>query len=303
MFTNRLFFYVISEEKTLEEVIRALDIPEDTEVDIRTVSGLEEITADCNHSDVAVIMDGRVLTAEQAKALDAGRMIALLTLEDMSPTERENLLAYVDELWVSPSENRYDRGLLEFHFSNLLKDMKVRADARREHVCFQTFLDGLPDMAWFKNVDGAHLIVNDAFCGIVGKTKEQTYKKDHCFIWNVPDEEREQRDYMCRESEEITIREGHTCQFEEPVKTRGGMRQFQTYKSPLVDTDGSIFGTCGIGHDITELKNKDNEIEVVLESLPFGVVLEDNNRRLMEANSRFKNCFSDVSGMDDKTFD
>ena len=35
-----------------------------------------------------------------------------------------------------------------------------------------------------------------------------------------------------------------TCLFDEKVKTKAGMRQFKTYKSPLIDSDGNIFGTC-----------------------------------------------------------
>ena len=38
------------------------------------------------------------------------------------------------------------------------------------------------------------------------------------------------------------LEERRTCLFDEMVKSKQGMRQFKTYKSPLFDDDGTILG-------------------------------------------------------------
>ena len=67
-------------------------------------------------------------------------------------------------------------------------------------------------------------------------------------------EEYEQGEYICLESEEIVLQEKKTCIFDEKVKTKHGMRQFKTYKSPIFDDNEQLIGTVGIAHDVTDLE-------------------------------------------------
>lgn len=63
------------------------------------------------------------------------------------------------------------------------------------------------------------------------------------------------------------------------------MRQLRTYKSPIVDRDGiTVLGTVGIGHDVTDLVNMSAEIEILLQSMPYAILLWDNNGKILNAN-------------------
>ncbi len=84
-----------------------------------------------------------------------------------------------------------------------------------------------------------------------------------------------------------------TCLFDENVKTKRGMRLFKTYKSPLIDVDEEIFGTCGFAHDVTELQNISKELSIVLNSLPFAVVIEDPKGMALSVNPEFLRYFPD----------
>jgi PAS domain S-box-containing protein len=148
--------------------------------------------------------------------------------------------------------------------------MKDISDSRKMQICFKTVIDSLPDMVWFKDNGGTHLIVNDEFCNVVKKTKEQVFKKGHNYIWNVPEDDIENGEAVCRRSEEVVVKARKTCRFEEQITTNEGMRQLVTYKSPLIDADGMVFGTCGMGHDITDLKNISNEFRLIMDSIPMG---------------------------------
>jgi diguanylate cyclase (GGDEF)-like protein/PAS domain S-box-containing protein len=211
------------------------------------------------------------------------------------PEIDSEILSTVDDLWVMPDKNILDESLLRVYFSKLLKNMKDSFDHRRMEICFRTVIDSLPDLVWFKDNDGAHLIVNDEFCGVVRKTKTQIYKKHHNYIWDVPEDDYENGEGVCRQSEEVVEKARKTCQFEEKITTKDGMRQLVTYKSPLIDTDGSIFGTCGMGHDITDLQNVTKELRIIIDSIPFGVVIEDSCGKVLAINKFFEDFFPNAA--------
>ena len=82
-----------------------------------------------------------------------------------------------------------------------------------------------------------------------------------------------------------------TCQFTEKVKSQHGMRQFKTYKSPLIDESGEIMGTVGIGHDETDLENMGAELEIILRSMPFAILVWDDKGIIVNANEKFESYF------------
>lgn len=72
-----------------------------------------------------------------------------------------------------------------------------------------------------------------------------------------------------------------------------GMRQLRTYKSPIVDRDGiTVLGTVGIGHDVTDLVNMSAEIEILLQSMPYAILLWDNNGRYSMPTGNLRSILS-----------
>lgn len=292
MFLNELKIIIVSENKAPENILGRVQMPEDCVLDVHTYSRLAE---ECGVSladstappDCAVILDmteGKTFE----EYLTGSRPCTFIAMARAGNIPETAMSA--DDVWVMDGVK--DEKLLEAYFGRLLSSMKDRADSRRLRICFDTSIDSIPDLVWFKDVKGAHLKVNNGFCRAVEKTKEQIYKRGHYYIWDIPKEEYEQGDYVCLESEEIVMDARKTCLFDEKVKTKGGMRQFKTYKSPLIDSDGSIFGTCGIAHDVTDLVNINSELEIILESIPYGVVIEDSGCKVLSANKEFRKYFS-----------
>ena len=204
------------------------------------------------------------------------------------------------EMWVIPENSGCADELIKTYFAALLRRIKLSFDYRRLLICHETAADDSPDLIWYKNLKGEHLLTNKAFCDSAEKTKEQVYKKGHYYIWDIPQEEYEQGDYVCIESEQVVIDAGKSCIFDEKVKTKSGMRQFVTTKSPLYDINGELFGTCGVARDVTDLHKIDSELRVVLESVPFGILLEDNNETLISANKSLEKYFPDIENYEGK---
>ena len=120
---------------------------------------------------------------------------------------------------------------------------------------FETTINSVPNLIWYKDKNGIHKKVNDSFCKVDNKTKEQVEGQRHAYIWDV-----EQDDPACIESEREVMEKKETCVAEETIQTGAGERTLTTYKSPLYDLDGSVMGTAGVGIDITKERAYEQEI-------------------------------------------
>ena len=65
-----------------------------------------------------------------------------------------------------------------------------------------------------------------------------------------------------------------------------------SYKTPILDRDGkTVLGTVGIGHDVTDLVNMSAEMEILLESMPYAILLWNNGGQIINANAKFEEYF------------
>lgn len=209
--------------------------------------------------------------------------IILCTSENNAQSLSDEVLSKIDRIWETP----LNPTLTPYRFKNLIENIITEMDYMMSINCLDTAINTLPDMLWFKSIDGIHVKVNEAFCRIVNKSREDVTGKDHCYIWDVDKDEA----FACQESDEQVMREGKICSSIETVKSRNKLLRFKTYKSPIFGEDGQILGTVGIGHDITDLQNLGAEMEIVLNSMPYSVVISDNNDIVVEVNRRFEEYF------------
>ena len=294
MYLCNLKFFIITGSEEPEKIFRAVSLPEDCEIEVCSLKELDEDRLTL--CDCAVISDGG--NSALMKAAAGVKSVILAEGSELKNISADEL-DRADDIFAMPDGARYDKTILAAHFRRLVNTMKNEADARKGKIYFETAIDSIPDLVWFKDSEGAHLIVNDSFCKLVEKTKEQIYKRGHYYIWDIPREEYEKGEYVCLESEDLVVEARKTCIFDEKIKTKGGMRQFKTYKSPLIDADGSIFGTCGVAHDVTDLHNMNNELNVIIENMPFAVIVNDNNDVIVNVNKEFERMFGihdDITG-------
>lgn len=199
----------------------------------------------------------------------------------------DDYITTADDIWIKPFSGK----LLRFYFERLANRIKMDEDLYLANNVLETIINSVPDLIWLKDLHGAHLNVNDSFCKAVQKTKADIIGRGHYYIWDMPKEEYDQGEYVCLESEEVVIRERKTCQFDEPVKTKYGMRQFKTYKSPVFDKDNTVIGTVGIAHDVTNLNNVTAEMNILIQSMPFAIIITDLNHTIIDLNKNFEEYF------------
>lgn len=300
MYLNKFKISIFSHNSSkIINILNALKPLEDCVYNIEAITDLSLLSNADNYT--LIIIDSSLKALEHFKALKKCH-IAFIISEKALLTLPNDILKVIDDLWVIP-ENTYNKKLITHYFEKTMLLMQKNADYKKMQICFDTAIDSLPDLIWFKDTNGAHLKVNDYFCKTVDKTKQQIYKRGHYYIWDIPQEEYEKGEYVCLESEDIVVNKRKTCIFNEKVKVKDQMRQFKTYKSPLIDSDGEIFGTCGIATDITNLKNVRNELNLLLQSLPFGVITLNENNQITNLNPLFSEMFPGNEDILEKNYD
>jgi len=195
---------------------------------------------------------------------------------------------FFDRIWITPLVEEKIRS----SFAGIVSLIKENEDSALTQKYLDTMIDSLPDLIWFKDAKGAHLKVNKSFCRAVNKSKAQIEGRGHYYIWDLEPDEYAQGEYVCLESEEIVLNQKETCRFDETVKCGNELRKFKTYKSPIFDTDGSVIGTVGFAHDVTDLQNLLIELNILVESLPFAVMITDRDRTITSVNQRFLDNFT-----------
>ena len=87
------------------------------------------------------------------------------------------------------------------------------------------------------------------------------------------------------------LRKKEACLFDETVKCGDEMRKFKTYKAPVFDNDRTVIGTVGCAHDVTDLQNLVIELNILIESLPFAIMITDEEKNITSSNQKFMDFF------------
>ncbi len=140
---------------------------------------------------------------------------------------------------------------------------KMEEELSKSEAQLRTLLNTLPDLVWLKDEKGVYLACNEAFerymnrraDEIIGKTDFDLVEPDRAKVFQQQDEE--------------AIRLGRSLASEEwTVLNNNGDRAFvETKKTPMYDNAGKFMGVLGLGHDLTQRKKAEAEVEKANELL------------------------------------
>jgi len=250
MYVHNLSFIILSNDDCIEATLTKITALEDCIYSFKTVT--EDLLSVVNYTpDTQLIVDCCTVSWDTLHLPIDVKPIFVLTSDHLGKMSNY-YMEMAQGFWVMDGKDYHNEALLKTYFNQLAESCKMKADYRKQSICFDTAINSIPDLVWFKDDIGTHLIVNNGFCEAVRKTKEQIYKRGHYYIWDLTPEEYAKGEFVCLESETEVMQARRTCLFDENVLTKYGMREFKTYKSPLIDKDGTIFGTCGLAHDVTQ---------------------------------------------------
>lgn len=136
---------------------------------------------------------------------------------------------------------------------------ELQEEFKNKTIFLRTVVNTLPDLVWLKDVEGKYLACNPMFerffgareAEIVGKTDFDFVdaKLAQCFL----------------EHDKKALMLGGATDNEEYLHFADGSYEglFDTTKTPMRDASGAIIGILGIAHDVTQRKEREEELEKV----------------------------------------
>ncbi len=124
-----------------------------------------------------------------------------------------------------------------------------------KQIFLQSLLNSIPDLIFYKDIDGKYVGCNKSFAeltgrdpaNIIGFTDYDLFDKEHADLF--------------REMDLIMLAQCTERMNEESVEYPDGQKIcLETLKTPYYDSDGSVSGLIGVSRDITERKNREEEI-------------------------------------------
>jgi len=154
-----------------------------------------------------------------------------------------------------------------------------KSELRKQHNILRTLIDNLPDLIYVKDIDSRFIVGNIAAAkhmgsenpqALIGKTDHDFYPQGLASKYYVDEQTAIKTDTPLINKEEPNINE------------KGNTLWFSSSKIPLKDDDGKIIGIVGIGRNITERKQFEQEL------LTANQQLTANEQQLKAANQQLK---------------
>lgn len=270
MYHCHIHFYLVGCQCSAFEVIKKMPPLEKFTHEFTGSDAPEEtLTADADVI-LAYLQDGDVNETVRTLASGKKKGTELILIADAKNIDCPEVYSEINDIWsVSMSDDE-----IRFRFTRWQQAYKMGKDLWLTEQYLETIINSSPSLVWCKDRDGMHVKVNDGFCNVVGKTKEQVEGRDHAYIWNVDAD-----DPACTESDNEVMIKKQTCVSEEIIKAGDDMKTLTTYKSPLYDIDGSVMGTVGVAIDVTqeraykkEILKKNRALETIFTTIDCGVI-------------------------------
>ena len=174
---------------------------------------------------------------------------------------------------------------------DITEPRKVESALSHERAILRTLVDALPDLVWLKNTEGVYLGCNHRFEQFFGASAPEIIgKTDYDFV------AKELADFFRKHDRLAMERNGPSVNEEEVAFACDGHRELlETTKVPMRDAEGTLLGVLGIGHDITERKAAELELQQhqlhLQELVDVRTAALSKAKDAAEAASRAKSAF------------
>ncbi|MCU7947312.1 MAG: PAS domain-containing protein [Candidatus Thiodiazotropha sp. (ex Cardiolucina cf. quadrata)] len=133
----------------------------------------------------------------------------------------------------------------------------VKSELKREVGFRNTIIRSIPDLIWLKDPDGIYLACNDRFEAFFGEIEADIVgKTDYDFVDSVIAD-------SFREHDKKAMEKGTPSVNEECITfVKDGHRELlETTKTPMFGNNGELIGVLGIGHNITERREVEENLK------------------------------------------
>ncbi|WP_346356275.1 PAS domain S-box protein [Azotosporobacter soli] len=175
-------------------------------------------------------------------------------------------------------------------FVDMTEQRQVQEELREQTARLTSLLDSMPDMVFFKDLDGCYLGCNTVFAERLKMRKEE--------VVGLSDTETNpgKRGEVFKQQDQQVIESGKAMIFESREEASDGSSVvIETLKAPLKDQAGVIFGVVGLARDISERKATEETLRwsqsllsQMATSSPLGFyVVNTHNDHILYFNQKF----------------
>jgi len=181
---------------------------------------------------------------------------------------------YWESASISPIINEHR---IITHFIAIKEDITARKMAEAERVrqagLITSLLDSIPDIIFFKDINGTYLGCNPPFTEFVGKSKNEIIGKTDFDLFD-----KETASTFRSFDQEMLLQKLPRHNEEWITYPDGRKKLIDTLKTPYWASDGSLIGLLGISRDITKrkeaedaLKQSSKKFEAIISASPDGI--------------------------------
>lgn len=122
----------------------------------------------------------------------------------------------------------------------------------------RAILNSFPFLVWLKDTQSNFLAVNKAFANAAGlDNSSELIGKNDLDFWS------EDLANAYRADDKEVMESLEKKELEELIEGHGERRWHETYKAPILDKEGNLFGTVGFARDITNDKQSEEELKLM----------------------------------------
>lgn len=150
-------------------------------------------------------------------------------------------------------------------------------EIRRQAGLIRSLFNTIPDLIFYKDLNGVYLGCNKAFAEFVGENTESIVgKSDYdLFAREIAEE------FVANDKIMLAMRQPRIN--DEWIEYKNGSRHLvATVKTPYYSADGELSGLLGISRDITELNRQSRELQEINANLHDTIVRETEKNRKYE---------------------
>ncbi len=168
---------------------------------------------------------------------------------------------------------------------------QTRRRLEEEQRFLHSLLDTIPDLIYFKDLEGRYLGCNEAFATrFVGRPKDEIIGHGDADL--IPHEELAAG---FRREELNSLAAAHPLSTDEVITLRnGGALLLETIRAPFHDAAGLPLGIISVGRDVTARRELEqalelsrNHMQTILDNLPMQAWLKDREGKLLMVNQQY----------------
>lgn len=152
---------------------------------------------------------------------------------------------------------------------------RTEAHLRENQQLLQAVINGSEEIIFVKDRNCRFILVNPALLTLLGKPARNVLGKRSCQLYSNPVDAD-----LIMENDRRVMASGRPETLEERVPTPAGYRLLSITKMPRFDAEGRVIGIIGMGHDITERREGEDELRAYARRI---MDVEENLRKIVAA--------------------